>query len=890
MSPRVAARHSARSRSLVAGVILTAVLLGFLPLGRLSVEPSPVLVPRLSLEFSTPGLTASAVETLLTRPLESLLAGAPALAGMETVTTSGSLRIDLRPSRRRDFEALEREVQSRLERARIAWPASMDAPAVTRADALAEAAQFSVTSRKHDPLALRDWVEAEFARRLRELPGVEEVDIKGGAVREILVLPDQRRLAGLGLSFDDLLQAIRRHPRMFGGMQPPSLKKTSRHESRPSGNVTAMSALPVSLADGESLHLGEVASLAHAQNPEPVENDAEQIQVTVIQQPSANLADVARQVGVHVDWMRANRLIPDGIELAALAGPVESARQALKKLTRALIAGLALVLLFSFLLHGARRTLILGVILALALQAVLAAMVLAGIEVDSVTFGGLALGVGLFAGAALLLFARAAQPGGAAAARATVLALGGLMVAALASVVLAGGELSLRYREWAAAMGGAWLLSALLAWWLVPTFDAPPGKTMTASCGKAVRRAIGRARRSYGRLLEKALRRARLTLIFFAALAAGFIAAWLAHDFAAPAGRFPSQEIVLRLQGPDDADTAAVADDVVRKLSAAPELRRIRHTARERREESSLSLRQDRARDLGVDIAAAGRALAIASTGITVGNFRDAEHRYNVRMRLPAEEADAAASGRILLLGELERRPAVFLRDVAVVERAIVPAEIRRLNGKPVVDIVALPAPEAARDKLLERLGELLDEIHLPPGYRLSFSPEIATQAMGLKALGLAALLVFLAQALLSQSLRLALPVALVAGSAPMATGAIMILSGVPFTPVAWLGLIMLLGVVAGHSATLSMSAGTRPEPVLSRRLQRAARRQFWPLLTLALAGVVGMASLTWIDGDAFNEHMIVALIAGLLLSLPVNLFATPLLYLLSRKEQISRP
>src|SRR3989344_7119426 len=212
MSP-AAARPSARYRSAIVASVLACVLLGFFALGRLPIDLPPSRdAPRLNIRISAPGLTAPMMEEILTQRLETVLAGVPGVVTMESVTTSGNASIDLRLNHRRDIDAVQRDVMLRLERDRTSWPASIDAPTVTLIDNLSASMEFNLTSRAYDSLALRDWVEAEFAKRLRELPGVATVDIQGGTVREVLVMPDQRRLAGYGLSFEDLLQAIRKNP------------------------------------------------------------------------------------------------------------------------------------------------------------------------------------------------------------------------------------------------------------------------------------------------------------------------------------------------------------------------------------------------------------------------------------------------------------------------------------------------------------------------------------------------------------------------------------------------------------------------------------------------------------------------------------------------------
>ncbi|MDH5512061.1 MAG: efflux RND transporter permease subunit, partial [Gammaproteobacteria bacterium] len=266
--PPAAARPSSRYRSIIVVLILLFVFLGIFALGRLSVDLPPAhAAQRLNIRISAPGLTAPVIEEKLTRQFESALAGIPGVTAMNSVTTTGGATVDLRVDHFRDNDAIQRAILSRLKGAGTSLPASLDPPVMTQVGASTASVIFTLTSRAHDSLGLRDWAEADFAKRLRELAGVATVDIHGGTVREILVMPDQRRLAGYGLSFEDLLQAIRRDPDAEPGLRQSPLKSRSRREPVPTGDLATVAAVPVLLPDGESIRLSEVARLALVHEP-----------------------------------------------------------------------------------------------------------------------------------------------------------------------------------------------------------------------------------------------------------------------------------------------------------------------------------------------------------------------------------------------------------------------------------------------------------------------------------------------------------------------------------------------------------------------------------------------------------------------------------------------
>ena len=895
--PPAAARPSARYRSVTVFSILAFVLLGFFALGRLPTDLPPSRdAPHLNIRFSAPGLSAPLIEENLIFPAEVALTGLPGVVAMESTIVSGSASIDLRLSQRRDIDAVLRDVLLRLERGRTSWPGSFDPPVVTWIDQSSASLEFNLISRAHDALALRDWIEAEFAKRLRELRGVAAVDVQGGSGREILVMPDQRRLAGYGLSFEDLLQAIRKNPEVDPRASQLPVRKKGRREPILSGSLAAVAAIPVVLPDGESIRLSEVARLVLNQPADPSllrVDGVEAVKVTVHKQAQTALSDVVEQVRAHVDWMRANQLIPESIEVHSDSGRFDEARKPLKKMVYAFLIGFVLVLSSAHLLWGrGRRTLMLGVITVASLQGVFIAMALSGMALDAMTLGGLVLGTGLFGSSVVMMFeGKGRSTRTSVTSTSPVIASAFALVAALVPVWFVGGELNALYREFVVVFVIAWLLGALLAWWLVPMFDTRRrgGK---AQWNMPISHAMARMRHSYDGLLRRLLQKSVLGLTV-ASVAMAVLGSVLYVKASLPPAQngLPGQELVLRIQGPNSAGLSALANDITRRLASLPELRQVSHSARVFREELMPHMDDERAHQAGVDIAGVGRALAIATTGVPTGSFRDADHHYSVRMRLPPEDSGSVATGKILLLGELANRPAVHLRDVATLERVVVPAQIRHYDGKPAIEITAQIASESLTDQLLMKVRATVGTVSLPSGYQLFFgrNAKSAPENQGLIAAGISVLLIMAMAIWLYRSLRLALLITLTAGITLAGTVVVLQIFGMPLSTPVWVGALLLLGISAGHATALvTRCEALSPDLHLLRRLELAARYQFGLLFTMVLTAILGMLFLIWVNSSASVLHtMVFVLATGLLVSLLVNLFLTPLLYrLISHKEQ----
>jgi multidrug efflux pump subunit AcrB len=131
----------------------------------------------------------------------------------------------------------------------------------------------------------------------------------------------------------------------------------------------------------------------------------------------------------------------------------------------------------------------------------------------------------------------------------------------------------------------------------------------------------------------------------------------------------------------------------------------------------------------------------------------------------------------------------------------------------------------------------------------------------------------------------------LTAFSAVAATGAVLLLSGMPLSPAMSLGVLILIGIVAGQTSQFVASAAGLSGQGLSQQklLRRIAARQFRPLVTMTFVVLSGMMPLLFTAGATDILHpVIIAMTTGLLFSFPVNLFFVPLLYLFFRRKEQS--
>ncbi|MCO6411585.1 MAG: efflux RND transporter permease subunit [Thiogranum sp.] len=386
----------------VSMIALAVIVLGLFAFSRLAIDLHPHLIyPEVRVRILSPGIPATVMEDQFTRQLEEQLAITEDAIGVQSRTTEGAVSVDLSFEYGKDIDIALRDASTRLDRAKRFLPDTPDPPIIYKRDpSQIPVLEFVVSSPLRDPVELRTWVDDVFSKWFITLPGVAAAEVGGGLVREIQVLPDQQRLAGLGLDMQDLIDALQEGNRE----DPAGRLRMSRQElsGRISGRFTSVqqiAELPLQLAGGGVINLQEVAEVIDTHEDERIRvrvNGIPGIKMSIQKQPTANTVAVVDVVEQRMDWLRQQGLLPDDIEIRAVEDQSVYIRHALTNSGMAAISGALLAMLVVYLFLGnLRRTLIIGSAIPIAIMVTFVIMGMGGLTLNIMTLGGLALGVGL---------------------------------------------------------------------------------------------------------------------------------------------------------------------------------------------------------------------------------------------------------------------------------------------------------------------------------------------------------------------------------------------------------------------------------------------------------------------------------------------------------------
>jgi Cu/Ag efflux pump CusA len=222
--------------------------------------------PHVFVQTEAPGLDATQVEALVTRPLENLLAGTENVETIRSTSSQGLSAIQVVFDRGGDPYRQRQVVTERLAAAAAMIPEGAGAPRLSPLSSSMEyLLHFGFTSDRLSPVELRDLVEWTVKPQLLAVPGVAQAQILGGMVRELQIHVDPAKLAAHDLTLDDVVTAAAGATATVGGgfVETASQRLVIRTkptvqtaEDLGAALIGHRSGLPVRLGDVAAIHDG----------------------------------------------------------------------------------------------------------------------------------------------------------------------------------------------------------------------------------------------------------------------------------------------------------------------------------------------------------------------------------------------------------------------------------------------------------------------------------------------------------------------------------------------------------------------------------------------------------------------------------------------------------
>src|SRR5687768_6654130 len=382
------------------------ILLGAISLTRLPVDLMPdTQMPTITVRVSYTGVGPLEMEELVTRPIEQAVSAVAGLERVDSTSSEGNANVRLNFAWGTDLSEAADEVRTRLDRVRGRLPEDADPPTVFKFDSTAMPIMGIGVQGDFDPVTLRELAQNDLSPRLERVAGVAAVTINGGLRRQIRVDLSREKITALNLSPDRVIQILRTENQNIPLGEVNDADRTLLLRSPGQfTNIEEIKNIVVMTREGVPVYMRDIADVRDTTEDRRSFmriDGINGIRMQVTKQSGTNTIQIAE--GVKREVERINSEV-DGIRLQVLDDQSRFIQRAIGNVQEhAMIGGLLVILIIYLFLRDFKSTMIICTSIPVSVIGTFALLYFGGYTLNTLTFGGLALGIGMIVDAAIVV-------------------------------------------------------------------------------------------------------------------------------------------------------------------------------------------------------------------------------------------------------------------------------------------------------------------------------------------------------------------------------------------------------------------------------------------------------------------------------------------------------
>lgn len=508
---------------------LAVLLFGLVSLSRLPVTLLPDLsYPTLTVRTELEGAAPTEIETLLSKPIEEVVGVIKNVRRVTSTSRAGTSDVTLEFNWGTAMDYAVLDVREKLDTLQL--PKEAKRPVVLRFDPSSDPVLKLGLALKGEAAARADESALKRLRRVAEdlvqkpleaVGGVAAVKISGGLEDEVQVLVDLHKLAQQGLTLEAVNTRLKaENVNLSGGRVEQGASRYLVRTLNQFRDLEQMrNVILLTRTDGrggsQPVYLRDVAEVRSGyQEREAVIRiaGAEAVEIAIYKEGDGNTVETAHTVAHRLDVLRKS--LPPDLELKPLYDQSVFIESAIDEVMEAaIIGGLLAVLIVYLFLGSAWVTAVISISIPVSVIATFNVMYGAGLSLNIMSLGGIALAIGLVVDDAIVvlenimrkrehgLAAAEAAVAGAREVGPAVVASTLTTVAVFFPMVFVQGIAGQLFSDQALVVTGALIFSLVVSFTLIPMLAArgrvkapPPAAAPVRRDGHAVRRALSATR------------------------------------------------------------------------------------------------------------------------------------------------------------------------------------------------------------------------------------------------------------------------------------------------------------------------------------------------------------------------------------------------------------
>ncbi len=400
---------SLKQRLFIALSTAIIAVFGFLAFQRLPIDvfpdPSPPLV---QVYTEAEGMAPEEVERLISYPIESSMFGLPRVKNIRSFSTFALSIVNVYFEDKTDIYWARQLVSQRLHEARESIPAQAHNPVLGPiATGLGMVYLYYLEGDDYSPLELRtiqDWL---VKYELKSVSEVSQVLSIGGDIKQFQILINPQSLYKYNLSISDVSEKVRKNNQNIGASF--ITKGKEEYIIRSIGLIHTLEDLGtivIANYQGTPIFLKDVGSIqvlpAIKRGAALVNGEGEKVVGMVLKLFGSNTARVIKDIEERIS--EVNKSLPSGVKIVPFYNQASLVKKCFSTVSGNLILGIILVIIVLFLFMGDFSSSIIAVFsLPFSILFSFILMQRMNLAADLMSFGGLAIGIGLIADASIIL-------------------------------------------------------------------------------------------------------------------------------------------------------------------------------------------------------------------------------------------------------------------------------------------------------------------------------------------------------------------------------------------------------------------------------------------------------------------------------------------------------
>lgn len=407
-------KFSIAHRILIGLLTLVVAAYGLYSLSRLPIDAVPDITNnQVAINVEVPSLSPYDIEQQVAYPIETAMAGIPGLSYTRSISRNGFAQVTIIFDENVDLYFARSQVNERLAGVRDSLPVDASLNLGSISTGLGEIYMWTVEYNDPDSSyrtpegqvlstpfekamylrTVQDWI---IRPQLKSVTGVAEVDAIGGYAQQYHVQPDMQRLAGLGLSLSDVIDALEKNNVSTGAGYLE--QKSEAYIVRADGRFSSADEIGdtvLSTRGGVPIYLKDVASIGFGRElrtGSASSNGAEAVVGTAMMLKGGNSRIVAQAVDAKLSEVAKS--LPAGIKVKTVLNRTKLVDATIATVQKNLAEGALLVIAVLFLLLGnIRAALITALVIPVTMLATAIGMVKLGISANLMSLGALDFGL-----------------------------------------------------------------------------------------------------------------------------------------------------------------------------------------------------------------------------------------------------------------------------------------------------------------------------------------------------------------------------------------------------------------------------------------------------------------------------------------------------------------